>query len=136
MRPHGINQYSFLVYLLGLRNRVSVIFGTSLLLVNLSAYYAFVPSFCPSGYFRYHLFSPIPHDTNLESAIKFAVITVISSIESYWEIIGIVACFQNFTFNGKLNVLDVKEFNYSIEKASCCHFFFQGSHFKSLSKGT
>ena len=50
MRPHGINQYSFLVYLLGLRNRVTVTFGTSLLVVNLSAYYAFVPSFCPSGY--------------------------------------------------------------------------------------
>ena len=50
MRPHGINQYSFLVYLLGLRNRVTVTFGTSLLLANLSAYYAFVPSFCPSGY--------------------------------------------------------------------------------------
>ena len=50
MRPHGINQYSFPVYLLGLRNRVTVTFGTSLLLANLSAYYAFVPSFCPSGY--------------------------------------------------------------------------------------
>ena len=49
-RPHGINQYSFLVYLLGLRNRVTVTFWTSLLLANLSAYYAFVPSFCPSGY--------------------------------------------------------------------------------------
>ena len=49
-RPHGINQYSFLVYLLGLRNRVTVTFWTSLLLVNLSAYYAFVPSFCSSGY--------------------------------------------------------------------------------------
>ena len=50
MRPHGINQYSFLVYLLGLRNRITVTFWTSLLCVNLSAYYAFVPSFCPSGY--------------------------------------------------------------------------------------
>ena len=50
VRPHGINQYSFLVYLLGLRNRVTVTFGTSLLCANLSAYYAFVPSFCPSGY--------------------------------------------------------------------------------------
>ena len=50
MRPHGINQYSFLVYLLGLRNRVTVTFWTSLLIANLSAYYAFVPSFCPSGY--------------------------------------------------------------------------------------
>ena len=49
-RPHGINQYSFLVYLLGLRNRVTVTFWTSLLLVNLSAYYAFVPNFCSSGY--------------------------------------------------------------------------------------
>ena len=48
--PHGINQYSFLVYLLGLRNRVTVTFWTSLLAVNLSAYYAFVPSFCSSGY--------------------------------------------------------------------------------------
>ena len=50
MRPHGINQYSFLVYLLGLRNRITVTFWTSLLCVNLSAYYAFVPSFCPSSY--------------------------------------------------------------------------------------
>ena len=50
MRSHGISQYSFLVYLLGLRNRVTVTFWTSLLLANLSAYYAFVPSFCPSGY--------------------------------------------------------------------------------------
>ena len=49
-RPHGINQYSFLVYLLGLRNRVTVTFWTSLLSVNLSAYHAFVPSFCSSGY--------------------------------------------------------------------------------------
>ena len=49
-RPHGINQYSFLVYLLGLRNRVTVTFWTSLPHANLSAYYAFVPSFCPSGY--------------------------------------------------------------------------------------
>ena len=49
-RSHGINQYSFFVYLLGLRNRVTVTFGTSLLLANLSAYYAFLPSFCPSGY--------------------------------------------------------------------------------------
>ena len=50
MRSHGISQYSFLVYLLGLRNRVTVTFWTSLPLANLSAYYAFVPSFCPSGY--------------------------------------------------------------------------------------
>ena len=50
VRPHGINQYSFLVYLLGLRSRVTVTFWTSLLCANLSAYYAFVPSFCPSGY--------------------------------------------------------------------------------------
>ena len=50
MRPHGVNQYSFLVYLLGLRNRVTVTFWTSLKYDNLSAYYAFVPSFCPSGY--------------------------------------------------------------------------------------
>ena len=50
MRSHGISQCSFLVYLLGLRNRVTVTFGTSLLCANLSAYYAFVPSFCPSGY--------------------------------------------------------------------------------------
>ena len=50
MRSHGISQCSFLVYLLGLRNRVTVTFGTSLSLANLSAYYAFVPSFCPSGY--------------------------------------------------------------------------------------
>ena len=49
-RPHGINQYSFLVYLLGLHSRVTVTFWTSLLLANLSAYYAFVPSFCSSGY--------------------------------------------------------------------------------------
>ena len=49
-RPHGINQYSFLVYLLGLRNRVTVTFWTSLPHANLSAYYAFVPSFCSSGY--------------------------------------------------------------------------------------
>ena len=49
-RPRGINQYSFLVYLLGLRNRVTVTFWTSLLAVNLSAYYALVPSFCSSGY--------------------------------------------------------------------------------------
>ena len=49
-RPRGINQYSFLVYLFGLRNRVTVTFWTSLLVVNLSAYYAFVPSFCSSGY--------------------------------------------------------------------------------------
>ena len=49
-RPRGINQFSFLVYLLGLRNRVTVTFWTSLLLVNLSAYFAFVPSFCSSGY--------------------------------------------------------------------------------------
>ena len=49
-RSHGINQYSFFVYLLGLRNRVTVTFGTSLLIANLSAYYAFLPSFCPSGY--------------------------------------------------------------------------------------
>ena len=52
---------SFLVYLLGLDNRVTVTFGTSLFLVNLSAYYALVPSFCPSGYnfvppsYRLHL---------------------------------------------------------------------------------
>ena len=50
VRPRGINQYSFLVYLLGLHNRVTVTFWTSLLFVNLSAYYAFVPSFCSSGY--------------------------------------------------------------------------------------
>ena len=50
VRPHGINQYSFLVYLLDLRNRVTVTFWTSLLLANLSAYYAFVSSFCSSGY--------------------------------------------------------------------------------------
>ncbi len=50
MRSHGISQHSFLVYLLGLRNRITVTFWTSLLLANLSAYYAFVPSFCPSGY--------------------------------------------------------------------------------------
>ena len=50
VRPHGINQYSFLVYLLGLLNRVTVTFGTSLLFANLSAYCAFVPSFCSSGY--------------------------------------------------------------------------------------
>ena len=50
VRPHGINQYSFLVYLLGLHSRVTVTFWTSLLLANLSAYYALVPSFCPSGY--------------------------------------------------------------------------------------
>ena len=50
MRPHEINQYSFLVYLLGLRNRVTVTFWTSLLCANLSAYCAFVPSFCSSGY--------------------------------------------------------------------------------------
>ena len=50
MRSHGISQCSFLVYLLGLRNRVTVTFWTSLPLANLSAYYAFVPSFCPSGY--------------------------------------------------------------------------------------
>ena len=50
VRPHGINQYSFLVYLLGLRSRVTVTFWTSLLCANLSAYYAFVPSFCSSGY--------------------------------------------------------------------------------------
>ena len=50
MRPHGIDQCSFLVYLPGLRNRVTVTFWTSLLSANLSAYYAFVPSFCPSGY--------------------------------------------------------------------------------------
>ena len=49
-RPHGINQYSFLVYLLGLHSRVTVTFWTSLLSANLSAYYAFVPSFCSSGY--------------------------------------------------------------------------------------
>ena len=50
MRPHGINQYSFLVYLPDLRIKVTVTFWTSLLIANLSAYYAFVPSFCPSGY--------------------------------------------------------------------------------------
>ena len=50
MRPHGINQYSFLVYLLGLRYRVTVTFGTSLLLANLSAKYTLVLSFCSSGY--------------------------------------------------------------------------------------
>ena len=50
MRPHGINQYSFLVYLLGLHSRVTVTLGTSLPYANLSAYYALVPSFCPSGY--------------------------------------------------------------------------------------
>ena len=50
MRPHGINQYSFLVYLLGLRNRVTITFWTSLPYANLSTYYAFVPSFYPSGY--------------------------------------------------------------------------------------
>ena len=50
MRPHGINQYSFLVYLLGLHSRVTVTFWTSLPYANLSAYYALVPSFCPSGY--------------------------------------------------------------------------------------
>ena len=49
-RPHGISLYSFFVYLLGLRNRVTVTFWTSLPLANLSAYYAFVPSSCPSGY--------------------------------------------------------------------------------------
>ena len=50
VRPHGINQYSFLVYLLDLRNRVTVTFWTSLPFANLSAYYAFVSSFCSSGY--------------------------------------------------------------------------------------
>ena len=49
-RPHGINQYSFLVYLLDLRNRVTVTFWTSLLLVNSSACFALVSSFCSSGY--------------------------------------------------------------------------------------
>lgn len=50
MRSHGISQYSFLVYLLGLHNRITVTFWTSLLLANLSAYYALVLVFCPSGY--------------------------------------------------------------------------------------
>ena len=49
-RPHGINQYSFLVYLLDLRNRVTVTVWTSLPLANLSAYYAFVSGSCSSGY--------------------------------------------------------------------------------------
>ena len=44
------NQYSFLVYLLGLHSRITVTFWTSLPYANLSAYYALVPSFCPSGY--------------------------------------------------------------------------------------
>ena len=46
MRPHGINQYSFLVYPLNLRIWVTVTFWTSLLSVNLSAKYALVLSFC------------------------------------------------------------------------------------------
>ena len=40
MRPHGINQYSFLVYLPDLRTRVTVAFWTSLFLASLSAVYA------------------------------------------------------------------------------------------------
>ena len=47
MRPHGINQYFFLVYPLNIRTWVTVTFWTSLLLVNLSAKYALVLSFCP-----------------------------------------------------------------------------------------
>ena len=46
-RPHGINQYSFLVYPPDLRIWVTVTFWTSLPFANLSAKYAFVSSFCP-----------------------------------------------------------------------------------------
>ena len=72
MRPHGINQYSFLVYLLGLRNRVTFTFWTSLPFANLSAYYAFVPSFCSSGY-DFAIASSLPHLSmwNLQVAFEF-----------------------------------------------------------------
>lgn len=50
MRPHGINQYSFLVYLSGLRSKVTVTFWTSLSLASLSAYCALIPASCSSGY--------------------------------------------------------------------------------------
>ena len=50
MRPHGISQCSFLVYLSGLHSWVTVAFWTSLPLVSLSAICAFVPASCSSGY--------------------------------------------------------------------------------------
>ena len=71
-RPHGINQYSFLVYLLDLRNRVTVTFWTSLLLVNSSACCALVSSFCSSGC-DFAIASSLPHFTawNLQVAFEF-----------------------------------------------------------------
>ena len=50
MRPHGINQYSFLVYPLNLRIWVTVAFWTLLLYANSSAKYALVLSSCSYGY--------------------------------------------------------------------------------------
>ncbi len=50
MRPHGISHCSFLVYLSGLRIRVTVAFWTLLPVASLSACCAFVPASCSSGY--------------------------------------------------------------------------------------
>ena len=50
MRPHGINQYSFLVYLPDLHIKVTVTFWASMSLATLPAQCAFVSGFCSSGY--------------------------------------------------------------------------------------
>ena len=50
MRPHGISLCSFLVYLSGLRIRVTVAFWTLLPVASSSACCAFVPASCSSGY--------------------------------------------------------------------------------------
>ena len=73
VRPHGINQYSFFVYLLGLHNRFTVTFGTSLRLAHLSAMQALVLGFCSSGY-DFAIASSRPHLTmwTLQVAIGFA----------------------------------------------------------------
>ena len=50
MRPHGINQYSFLVYLPDLHIKLTVTFWASMSLATLPAQCAFVSGFCSSGY--------------------------------------------------------------------------------------
>ena len=50
MRSHGINQCSFLVYPFNLRTWVTVTFRNSLLVATLSAKYALLSYFRPSGY--------------------------------------------------------------------------------------
>ena len=50
MRPHGISQYSFLVYLPDLHIKLTVTFWASMLLATLPAQCAFVSGFFSSGY--------------------------------------------------------------------------------------